>query len=177
MPISSQPKSCQPCLTKRNISCCRKGGGRVIVVAPTRIVRGNQGADLAFRRGRKTAAEVHSGQSVSRPVVSARDRLSRPRVRRVQSPGSAMIASDHAGLGVRQKPGSVGTCNALKLHARVSSNGSGKKQSVRIWSHRYQHWRDAGWQRLPRRMLYREHGLVNLVGLIPFLASRAPASS
>ena len=47
----------------------------------------------------------------------------------------------------------------------------------RIWSHRYQHWRTAGWKRLPQRVLYNEHGLVNLVELIPSLASRKPESS
>jgi retron-type reverse transcriptase len=38
------------------------------------------------------------------------------------------------------------------------------------------HWRNAGWKRLPPRMLYREHGLVNLVRLIPSLASRFESS-
>jgi RNA-directed DNA polymerase len=42
----------------------------------------------------------------------------------------------------------------------------------RIWSHRYRRWRNTGWKRLPKRVLYGEHGLVNLVGLIPSLASR-----
>ena len=42
----------------------------------------------------------------------------------------------------------------------------------RIWSHRYKHWRNAGWKWMPSRMLYREYELVNLVGLIPSLASR-----
>ena len=42
----------------------------------------------------------------------------------------------------------------------------------RIWSHRYQRWRSGGWKQLPKKTLYREHGLVNLVGLIPSLASR-----
>jgi RNA-directed DNA polymerase len=42
----------------------------------------------------------------------------------------------------------------------------------RIWSHRYKCWRNGGWKRLPKKTLYREHGLVNLVGLIPSLASR-----
>ena len=40
-------------------------------------------------------------------------------------------------------------------------------------SHRYKHWRNAGWKRLPKRVLYREPGLVTLVGLIPSLASHA----
>src|SRR5215831_1786739 len=47
----------------------------------------------------------------------------------------------------------------------------------RIWSHRYKHWRNAGWKRLPPRVLYREHGLVNLIDLIPSLASRKRESS
>jgi hypothetical protein len=36
----------------------------------------------------------------------------------------------------------------------------------RIWSHRFKHWRCAGWKVLPAAKLYREFGLVNLVGLI-----------
>src|SRR6202049_2355297 len=42
----------------------------------------------------------------------------------------------------------------------------------RIWSHRSKRWRNGGWKRLPKKTLYREHGLVNLIGLIPSLASR-----
>jgi RNA-directed DNA polymerase len=42
----------------------------------------------------------------------------------------------------------------------------------RLWSYRYKRWRNGGWKRLPKRTLYREHGLVNLIGLIPSLASR-----
>jgi len=42
----------------------------------------------------------------------------------------------------------------------------------RIWSHRYKRWRNGGWKRLPKKTLYREHGLVNLIDLIPSLASR-----
>jgi RNA-directed DNA polymerase len=47
----------------------------------------------------------------------------------------------------------------------------------RIWSHRYKRWRNAGWQRMPRRVLYREYGLVNLIDLIPSLVSRKCESS
>jgi hypothetical protein len=43
----------------------------------------------------------------------------------------------------------------------------------RIWSHRYRRWRCAGWKELPAARLYGEYGLVNLVGLIPSLASQA----
>src|SRR5262249_30851917 len=47
----------------------------------------------------------------------------------------------------------------------------------RIWSHCYKRWRNAGWKRLPKRTLYREYGLVNLIDVVPSLASRKTASS
>jgi group II intron reverse transcriptase/maturase len=40
----------------------------------------------------------------------------------------------------------------------------------RIWSHRFKRWRNSGWKQLPQTMLYRDYGLVHLVGLIPSLA-------
>jgi RNA-directed DNA polymerase len=42
----------------------------------------------------------------------------------------------------------------------------------RLWSHRHKRWRTCGWQQLPETKLYGECGLVNLVGLIPSLASQ-----
>jgi RNA-directed DNA polymerase len=42
----------------------------------------------------------------------------------------------------------------------------------RIWSHRFKRWRNGGWKRLPKATLYRQYGLVHLLGLIPSLASR-----
>ena len=42
----------------------------------------------------------------------------------------------------------------------------------RIWSHRYRRWRCAGWKELPEARLYGEYGLVNLIQLIPSLASQ-----
>ncbi len=41
----------------------------------------------------------------------------------------------------------------------------------RIWSHRYRRWRNGGWRALPERCLYGRMGLVNLISLIPSLAS------
>jgi RNA-directed DNA polymerase len=64
-----------------------------------------------------------------------------------------------------------------RAHVRRLFNRLDRWIARRIWSHRYKHWRNAGWQRLPRRVLYREYGLVNLVGLIPSLASRLFESS
>ena len=42
----------------------------------------------------------------------------------------------------------------------------------RLWSQRYKRWRTCGWKQLPETTLYGEYGLVNLVALIPSLASR-----
>jgi RNA-directed DNA polymerase len=47
----------------------------------------------------------------------------------------------------------------------------------RIWSHRFKRWPNGGWRRLPKTTLYREYGLVNLVQLIPSLASSERDSS
>jgi RNA-directed DNA polymerase len=47
----------------------------------------------------------------------------------------------------------------------------------RIWSHRFKRWRCAGWKALPTTKLYGEYGLVNLVRLIPSIASRYAAPS
>jgi len=47
----------------------------------------------------------------------------------------------------------------------------------RIWSHRFKRWRNGGWKQLPEAKLYGEYGLVNLVGLIPSIASAWKPSS
>ena len=59
-----------------------------------------------------------------------------------------------------------------RAHVRLLFNRLDRWIVRRIWSHRSKRWRNAGWQRLPERVLYGEHGLVNLVGLIPSIASR-----
>jgi RNA-directed DNA polymerase len=47
----------------------------------------------------------------------------------------------------------------------------------RIWSHRFKRWRRGGWIQLPETTLYGEYGLVNLIRLIPSIASRKKESS
>jgi RNA-directed DNA polymerase len=42
----------------------------------------------------------------------------------------------------------------------------------RIWSHRFQRWRNHGWKVLPPGTLYGEYGLVKLIDLIPSLVPR-----
>jgi hypothetical protein len=43
----------------------------------------------------------------------------------------------------------------------------------KVASHRFKRWRNGGWKQLPVTTLYGEYELVNLVGLIPSLASRS----
>ena len=47
----------------------------------------------------------------------------------------------------------------------------------RVRSHRCRRWRNGGWRQLPETKLYGEYGLVNLVQLIPSIASRKGESS
>jgi RNA-directed DNA polymerase len=47
----------------------------------------------------------------------------------------------------------------------------------RIRSHRFKRWRNGGWRQWPETKLYGEYGLVNLIQLIPSLASRKRESS
>jgi hypothetical protein len=46
----------------------------------------------------------------------------------------------------------------------------------RIRSHRFKRWRNGGWRQLPETKLYGEYGLVNLIQLIPSIASRGSVS-
>jgi RNA-directed DNA polymerase len=64
-----------------------------------------------------------------------------------------------------------------RAHIRLLFNRLDRWVVRRIWSHRFKRWRCAGWKELPAAALYREYGLVNLVRLIPSLASRYSDSS
>jgi RNA-directed DNA polymerase len=64
-----------------------------------------------------------------------------------------------------------------KAHVRKLFNRLNRWIVRRIWSHRFKRWRNLGWRLLPDRTLYRDYGLVNLIQLIPSLASRNHASS
>jgi len=64
-----------------------------------------------------------------------------------------------------------------RAHVRLIFNRLDRWVVRRIWSHRFKRWRCAGWKQLPAATLYREYGLVNLVRLIPSLASRYSDSS
>ena len=59
-----------------------------------------------------------------------------------------------------------------KAHVRKLFNRLNRWIVRRIWSHRFKRWRNIGWRVLPDRTLKQEYGLVNLIQLIPSLASR-----
>jgi RNA-directed DNA polymerase len=60
-----------------------------------------------------------------------------------------------------------------RAHVRTLFNQLDRWIVRRIWSHRFKRWRNGGWKQLPARTLYGEYELVNLMGLIPSLASRS----
>lgn len=62
-----------------------------------------------------------------------------------------------------------------RAHVRKLFNRLDRWIVRRIWSHRFKHWRCAGWKVLPTARLDGELGLVNLVGLIPSIASQKAA--
>ena len=64
-----------------------------------------------------------------------------------------------------------------KAHVRRLFNRLNRWIVRRIWSHRFKRWRNSGWQVLPAWRLYSEYGLVNLISLIPSIASQKSASS
>ena len=64
-----------------------------------------------------------------------------------------------------------------RAHVRKLFNRLNRWIVHRIWSHRYRRWRNCGWKQMPVSMLYGEFGLVNLVRLIPSLASQRNESS
>jgi group II intron reverse transcriptase/maturase len=64
-----------------------------------------------------------------------------------------------------------------RAHVRKLFNRLDRWIMRRIWSHRFKRWRCAGWKVLPAAKLYGEFGLVNLVGLIPSIATRRIAPS
>ena len=64
-----------------------------------------------------------------------------------------------------------------RAHVRKLFNRLDRWIVRRIWSHRFKRWRCAGWKSLPTAKLYGELGLVNLVGLIPSIATRSHAPS
>jgi len=65
----------------------------------------------------------------------------------------------------------------FRAHVRLLSNRLDRWIVRRIWSHQFRHWMNCGWKTLPNSRLYGEYGLVNLVSLMPLMASQKKMSS
>ena len=63
-----------------------------------------------------------------------------------------------------------------KAHVRQLFNRLDGWIVRRIWSHRHKRWRNTGWKKLPRTILYGEMGLVNLISLIPSITPAGQAA-
>jgi hypothetical protein len=64
-----------------------------------------------------------------------------------------------------------------RAHVRKLFNRLNGWIAHRIQSHCCKRWRNRGWRQLPRPAMYGEYGLVNLIQLIPSIASRKFESS
>lgn len=64
-----------------------------------------------------------------------------------------------------------------RAHVRKLFNQLDRWIERRIWSHQFKRWRNAGWRRLPPRVLRGELGLLSLVAMIPSIERRSAHSS
>jgi group II intron reverse transcriptase/maturase len=134
-----------------------KRGQRPLRLVPHQIQSGVRGGDLyAYPKGK----------SIRRFMDQVRERTKR----RIPLTTSALIAD--------LNPVIRGWGNYYKrAHVRKLFNRLNGWIVQRIRSHRCKRWRNRGWRQLPETTLYREYGLVNLVQLIPSIASRKRESS
>jgi group II intron reverse transcriptase/maturase len=64
-----------------------------------------------------------------------------------------------------------------RAHVRRLFNRLDRWLVRRVWSHHYGKWRCCGWKTFPAAKLYGEYGLVNLVAMIPSIATQKKTSS
>jgi group II intron reverse transcriptase/maturase len=158
--------------------------GVVLHPQKTRIVPVRQGFEFLgykIKRGQRLRLPAHKirsgardgelyayprGKSIQRFMDQVRERTKR----RVPLKTTELIAS--------LNPVIRGWGNYYKrAHVRKLFNRLNGWIVNRIRSHRSKRWRNGGWRQLPRTKLYGEYGLVNLIQLIPSIASRKHESS
>ena len=134
-----------------------KRGKRPLRLMPQKIRTGVRDGDLyAYPKGK----------SIQRFMDQVRERTRR----RVPLNTSELIA--HLNPVIR------GWGNYYKrAHVRKLFNRLNGWILQRIRSHRCKRWRNKGWRQLPESKLYGEYGLVNLIQLIPSIASQKRESS
>ena len=158
--------------------------GVVLHPQKTRIVHVQQGFEFLgykIKRGKalglpasKIRSQVRSGALYAYPreksVCRFKDQVRQRTKRRVPSHTRELIAELNPvlrGWGEDYK----------RAHVRKLFHQLDGWVRRRIWSHRFKRWRNGGWKQLPNAKLYGEYGLVNLVGLIPSIASARKQSS
>jgi group II intron reverse transcriptase/maturase len=150
----------------------------------TRVVHVQRGFEFLgylVRRGRqlklppsKIVTGAKSGGLYAYPRAKSVQRF-KDRVRQLTRRGVPLKTQD---LIEQLNPGLRGWGHYYKrTHVRTLFNKLDRWIERRIWSHRYKCWRNCGWKQLPKRKLYGEYGLVQLVTLIPSIASQKRAPS
>jgi group II intron reverse transcriptase/maturase len=158
--------------------------GVVLHPQKTRIVHVRQGFEFLgykIKRGQRLRLPAHKirsgardgelyayprGKSIQRFMDQVRERTKR----RMPLKTTELIAS--------LNPVIRGWGNYYKrAHVRKLFNRLNGWIVNRIRSHRSKRWRNGGWRQLPCTKLYGEYGLVNLIQLIPSIASRKLESS
>jgi Group II intron, maturase-specific domain len=123
-----------------------------------------------FRRSRTAPYCVLSSALFGKSIQRFQDRVRQRTKRRVPLKTKELIAELSPllrGWGEYYK----------RAHVRKLFNQLDRWIVRRIWSHRFKRWPNGGWTQLPMATLYGEYELVNLVGLIPSLASRSAEPS
>jgi group II intron reverse transcriptase/maturase len=158
--------------------------GVVLHPQKTRIVHVQQGFEFLgykIKRGKalrlpasKIRSQARSGALYAYPreksICRFKDQVRQRTKRRVPLPTRELIAELNPvlrGWGEYYK----------RAHVRNLFHQLDGWVRRRIWSHRFKRWRNGGWKQLPNAKLYGEYGLVNLVGLIPSIASARKQSS
>ena len=147
----------------------------------TRIVQVRHGFEFLgykIKRGQKRmhlpAAKIASGARSGQLYAVPREKSVRRFMDQVRRRTQRRVPLSTEELIQWLSPVSRGWGNYYKrAHVRLLFNRLDRWVMRRIWSHRLQHWRRASWKVLPAARLYGELGLVNLVRLIPSIASRA----
>ena len=145
----------------------------------TRIVHARQGFEFLgykIKRGSRTmrlnAAKIKSGAQqgalYAYPTEKSMERF-KDRVRQITQRRVPLTTE-----------GIIGELNPVirgwglyyhKAHVRRLFNRLDRWIARRIWSHRFKRWRCSGWKELSETKLYGELGLVNMISLIPSLAT------
>ncbi|WP_304413127.1 group II intron maturase-specific domain-containing protein, partial [Cupriavidus sp. SK-4] len=132
----------------------------------------------SFPEGRVPAAKIRSGARSGALYAYPREKSIQRLMDQVRRLTQRCVPLGTRDLIARINPILRGWGHYYKRsHVRRIFNRLDRWIVRRLWSHRFKRWRNRGWKLLPEAQLYGDLGLVNLVGLIPSIASQHAASS